>query len=88
MHIVLLTTPTCIKCKSLKPKLMDWCEKKNLKLDIVDATESKGRFFVDTYQISQVPTVFLYDDSGSVAKIISGEIYLEDIENWYREYPV
>lgn len=82
MNIVLLTTPTCVKCKALKEWLPEFCEKKGISFGTLNALDSKGRVLVDTYKLTQVPVVFLYDKLGSLITMLSGDIYPESIEKF------
>lgn len=79
MNFILLTTSTCIKCKSIKEWLPNFCEENNISLSILDALDNKGRVLVDTYNLTQVPVLFVYDELGNLVKILNGEDIYPDI---------
>lgn len=85
MNIVLLTTPTCVKCKAVKEWLPEFCEQRGISLDTLNALDSKGRVLVDTYKLTQVPVIFLYDKIGNLVEIFKGDTYPETIEKFLSE---
>lgn len=82
MNFVLLSTPACVKCKALKEWLPEFCESKNITLNEVNAFDSKGKILVDTYKLTQVPVLFLYDELGNLIKMFQGDMYRETLENF------
>lgn len=82
MNMILVTTPTCGKCKMLKPILAKYCEENSIKLDEVDAASTLGSTLVSTYQITQAPTLFIYDEKGDMIKMMSGDVYMKTIKDF------
>lgn len=78
MEIKVLTTPTCIKCKSLKPIMEKVSDNFNIKCEFLNAleeTDLRNQFnvmsvpFIIFYKDGKV--VFTYDGVLSEAQIVS-----------------
>lgn len=88
MRVVMVTSPTCVKCKYLKPVLTEYFEdKKSITFDILDAMSGSEEVtsLINTYHIRTVPFFIFYKDDGEVKGTYIGEISIPEIENIVKE---
>lgn len=60
-NAILFTTPTCVNCKRVKLFL----EQQSFPTEIIDATTPEGSKKAQDAGIQSVPSVFLYDETGT-----------------------
>ena len=77
MRAEIFTTPTCIKCKSLKNQLEG--EEYSLEVSFIDATVGEGATRAKELGIQSVPTVYLYNDENEQIGIAHNIDEIEDI---------
>ena len=79
--VIILSTPTCIKCKSLVPKILEICESKGIPCNKLDAM-SEGRELVKELNILSVPTVVLYKSKDDLNPLVfTGDFDIQSLSD-------
>ena len=76
MKAEIFTTPTCIKCQSLKNQLTG--DNYALDVEYIDATIGDGAILAKERGVFAAPTVFLFNDDGAQIGIAHD---IDEIEN-------
>ena len=79
MRAEIFTTPTCIKCKSLKNQLEG--EEFSLDVSFIDATVGEGAERAKKLGLRSVPVVYLYNDENEQIGIAHNIDEIEAILN-------
>jgi glutaredoxin len=87
MRVVMVTSPTCIKCKNLKPILGEFLEEKGIKFDVLDAMSGSEEVshLIEQYNIKSVPFIIIYNDANEEIFANAGDITLPEIEKVIKE---
>lgn len=78
MKVLMIGTPTCIRCKSLAPKLEDYCKNHNIEYQYIDIQEVPSDIMdiLIAKNIKQAPVFFI--DRGEETILVSeDDIFLE-----------
>lgn len=76
--VVLLTTPTCVKCKAIKEELKEYDG--NVPIEVANACDNDWTDFIKDHKIVSVPTAVLFNDD-IVEKIEPNVRTLRDVTN-------
>lgn len=74
-----ISTPTCVKCKSMIPKVTQFCEENNIEITLYDAM-TDGLDLVKSLGISSVPTVLVYKDDELISEYY-GDFSIKELFN-------
>lgn len=83
MNIKVLTTPTCIKCKSLKPVMEKVSEDTGIKCEFLNALEETD--LRNEFNVTSVPFIIFYQD-GKVVHTYNGVMLEKQILSIINEF--
>jgi len=81
MRLIMIGTPTCVKCKSMKPNISEYCNRVGIPFKYFDFSPvlpEDIKSLIIEKGIRTVPVFLLYRDNDTTPAIITGDdIYLE-----------
>jgi len=66
MRVLILTTPTCVKCKSYKESLSLFTDDDSVAIEIRNALDPDMKSLVSEFNITSVPFTIIYNEIGEV----------------------
>lgn len=80
---LLITSPTCAPCKSIKPVIAEVTEKAGIPLEVFEVGPQSS--LVATFQIRAVPTLILLDPHDKEIKRLVGAQSRQTIEEFFHD---
>lgn len=80
--VLMLSSATCVPCKSLKPVVIEVCDSLGIELSIKTISGASDPL-VQKYNVRSVPVVFLLED-GEVVKSFTGVRSKEEVEEFLK----
>lgn len=80
--VLMLSSATCVPCKSLKPVVIDVCSSLDIALSIKTISGASDPL-VQKYNVRSVPAVFLLEE-GEVVKNFTGVRSKEEVEEFLK----
>lgn len=68
-ELVLFTSPTCVPCKTLKPRLLALSEELGFAYSIIEASPQSMKMF-ESLKVRSVPTFMCVEDGKEVGSIV------------------
>lgn len=83
--VLMIGTPTCYKCKLVKPEIIKVCESRGINFEYHDLQNlpTEVRNVIILHRISQAPVVILYKDA-DIHSIFYGNDILDSILNLFQ----